>query len=428
MFVLNPGASGTGRAVRSWLTRDRLAMYSCTVLVLYAIVLGAWAWTTRGFSSPDVPRPGVDFSVFWAAAHVMLHGSPWQAYNHLAFAKVESTLLSSFHSSGFLPWLYPPSFLLIVTPLALLPLLISYLLFIGVSTLLFTIATLRISGLGKVIGSRLASLFVAAFPSVFVPAVVGQNSLMTATLAAFAVHWVDRKPVRAGLCIGLLAIKPQMALVFPFVLIAAGAWRALASAAISALLITALGVLACGTETVHAFLLNADFLRNVLLEHNARFWLASPTTFAALRANGVALVAAHLVQACVAVIAIAAACHVWKNTREARLRASVLVIATLLSNPYVWHYELAWLGIALACMTSLGFDEGWLQGEPEILALSWLLPLYEYFNPYTKLPQIGPIVLLLALLAISRRVRTRVERPLAQEADPLAVTMRVRDC
>ena len=410
MYGLSRGSRSASRCVRGWLTQSRLLLYGSTMIVIYAIVLGMWAWTTDGFQRSDVARPGIDFAVFWVASHVLLHGSPWQVYSHLAFAKAEAMLLPTFQLSSFLPWLYPPAFLFAVAPLALLPLAVSYLLFVGVSVLLFTGVTLRLSGLGQALGSsRVAALFVAGSPSVFVAALVGQNSLLTAAFAALAVHWVDRKPVLGGLCIGLLAIKPQMAMVFPFVLIAAGAWRAFAVAAISALSITALGLLAGGMQTLHLFLLNAEFLGSVVIEHLFHFWRASPTTFAALRISGVGLTFAQLGQAWVAIAAIAAACQVWRRSRDARLRCAALVVSTLIANPYVWHYELAWLGVALACLVSLGFDEGWLRGEQAVQAFAWLLPLYEYFNPYWGLPQIGPIVLLVALLVISRRMRATAE-------------------
>lgn len=400
------GTRGTDRGVRGWLTQSRLLLYSCTMIVIYAIVLIGWAWTTHGFDSADVGRPGVDFAVFWVASHVVLHGAPWQVYNHLAFAKAEAMLLPSIQSSNYLPWLYPPAFLFVVAPLALLPFAVSYLLFIGIGALLLTGATLRVSGLRQAIGGpRLAALFVVGSPSVFVAALAGQNSLLTAACAALAVHWVDRKPVLAGFCIGLLAFKPQLAIVFPFVLIAAGAWRTFAVAAISALAITVLGVLAAGMETVHLFLLNANMQRSVVIQHGFDFWLASPTAFAALRLGGVGVKFAEIGQLWVAVAAIAIACRVWRRTSDARLRASVLVVSTMIANPYVWHYELTWLGIGLACLASLGFEKGWLRGEQAVLGLAWLLPLYEYFNPYLHFPQVGPLILLFALLLISRRLR-----------------------
>ena len=428
MYCSGRGKRGAGRRARGWLTQSRLLLYSCVMIAIYAIMLSAWAWTTDGFHRSDVARPGIDFAVFWVASHVVLHGSPWQVYNHLAFAKAEALLLPGMQSSHFLPWLYPPAFLFVVAPLALLPFALSYLLFIGVGALLFTVAALRVSGLGRTIGNpRLAALFVVGSPSVFVAALAGQNSLLTAAFAALAVYWVDRKPVLAGLCIGLLAIKPQMAIVFPFVLIAAGAWRAFLAAALSALAITVVGLLAAGGEAAHLFLLNADIQRSVVIQHYFHFWLASPTTFAALRLNGVGIALAECGQAWVAVAAIAIACRVWRRTTDTRLRCSVLVISTLIANPYVWHYELTWLGIALACLASLGFEEGWLWAEQEVLGLAWLLPFYEYFNPHLNLPQVGPIVLLCALLTVPRRLRATAAGVFLRKEESIAAGRVARD-
>ena len=242
-------------------------------------------------------------------------------------------------------------------------------------------------------------------PCVFVPAVFGQNSLLTAALAALAVHLLARHPVRAGLCIGLLAMKPQVALLFPFVLIAARAWRTLGAAALSASLFGAVSVLLSGTRSLHLFAAGSTLARELVIEHSRHYWLASPTAFAALRESGASLASAYAAQACIALAAMAAACRIWTLTRDVRLRGAALSVASLIANPYVWHYELAWLGIAIACLTAIGFDNGWRRGEQPVLVLAWLLPLYEFFNPMIKGPQIGPVILLLMLLLILRRAR-----------------------
>ncbi|MEK7989021.1 hypothetical protein AAB988_38410, partial [Burkholderia contaminans] len=132
-------------------------------------------------------------------------------------------------------------------------------------------------------------------------------------------------------------------------------------------------------------------------------WLASPTPFAALRLAGLPPGAAYAAQACVVALAIAAACIVWTRSRDVRLRAAVLAVATLAANPYVWHYELAWLGIAIACLLAIGWQNGWLRGEQTAIALMWLLPAVEYLNPWLQGPQIGPVVTLFALLVLVRR-------------------------
>lgn len=394
------------RRIRDWVRRDRLIAYSGFALLTEVAILVLWAWSSKGFTDNGY-RPGTDYSVFWAASQVMLHGVPVQVYDHAAFGKLEQLLLHGYQHGGFFPWLYPPMFLLLVTPLALLPFWPAFFLFVAASVALFCIAVLRISGLDKALGSaKLASFVVATCPCVFVCATFGQNSMLTAAVAAFSVRWLDRYPLRAGLCIGLLVAKPQMALLFPLVLIAARAWRAMAAAAVTAVLFTLASVLVCGAQSVHLFLASAELARGITLEHGVHFWLASPTPFAVFRLAGLDVTPAYLAQAGVALIAAAAAYDVWRRTSDSGARAAILAVATLIANPYVWHYELAWLGIALAFLAAAGLRRGWKRYEQAVLVLAWLLPLYEFFNRVPQGPQIGPVILLLMLLMIVRRVRS----------------------
>jgi alpha-1,2-mannosyltransferase len=193
------------------------------------------------------------------------------------------------------------------------------------------------------------------------------------------------------------------------VLIAARAWRAFGVAALSASLFGALSVLICGAQSLHRFVVVTTLARELMLEHGRHYWLASPTTFAVLREGGAPLAAAYAAEACVALLAMAAACYIWKSTRDARLRGAALTVATLLANPYVWHYELAWLGITISCLMAIGLDTGWRRSEQVVLVLAWLLPVYEFFNRLFTLPQVGPVVLLLMLLLILRRARISQE-------------------
>ncbi|MEX3959330.1 glycosyltransferase family 87 protein [Trinickia sp. EG282A] len=408
MYLLSrgAGASDGDSSALDWLTARRLVFCSYAAFISYVGFVATWAWVTHGFTGTDAGRPGLDFSIFWTASHLMRHESPALVYDHQAFVKATVTLFGGFANEYGMPWLYPPAFLVGIAPLSLLPFPISYIAFVSGSVVLFVVAALSVSRLGRSVQDpRLAALFVAALPCVFVTAIIGQNSLLTAALAASAVRWLAAKPVLAGICIGLLAIKPQMAIVFPFVLIAAQAWRTFAAAALSGLAFTTLGALTCGARSFHAFLVNASVMRSATLEHGQHFWMSSPSPFSALRSAGIPVTLSYVVHGMIAIVAIAAACQVWRRSSDMRLRASMLAASTLIVNPYVWHYELAWLGIALACVTACGINGRWYLGEQGILVAGWLLPVYEHFNRVAKLPQIGPAVVLLTMLVILRRVR-----------------------
>lgn len=393
------------------MTKERFVVYCLTMCILYIAFLAMWARITHGFLATGTARPAGDFAVFWSASHVMLHGTAAQVYNFTSFSAAAAQLFGPSPKDSFLPWLYPPTFLLFVTPFALLPFLLSYALFVATSLFIYVKGALAVSELARWTGNiRVAILLIASLPCVFVAALFGQNSLLTAALALFAVRWIDRFPVRAGICIGLLAIKPQMAMLFPFLLIATRSWRAFASAAVTATAFAAVSIAVLGTPTLKLSFLAADLARSVILEQGRLFWLASPTAFAALRLGGVPLQLAYVIQGAIAALAIAAACHIWRKTRDPGARIAILAVATLIANPYVWHYELAWLGFTLAWLLATGLRTGWQRGEQTIIVLAWLLPVFELFNRCLELPQIGSIVLLLVLLIVLRRTREEEAR------------------
>lgn len=394
------------RPVRTWLTPSRIALYSAIMLtggLLFALAL---IWAASGSTEPGAFHPGSGYAVFWSASYLTLHGSPSQAYDVPTFSRLLADLFPLTGRHAFMPWLYPPSYLLVVAPFALLPYAISYPLFVALGIVLLGLSVWRVSGLAATPGARrFGWLALLACPGVFVTAMYGQNAMLTAACAALAVHFADRRPMLAGFFIGLLSIKPQLALLFPFVLIAARAWRAFAWSAAFAVAFTALGVATGGMESLRFFLQNAGALRSLIIEHGVPFWFASPTPFAAFRLAGLPPALAYAGQAGIAAIAIAAACVVWRRSRDARLRGAVLAIATLAANPYVWHYELSWLCIPIACMIALGSQIGWRRGEQSVVVVMWALPLYEFLNPWMKLPQIGPAVTSIALLVLLRRAR-----------------------
>ncbi|VWD15848.1 membrane protein [Burkholderia contaminans] len=404
MDLIRQSIRSAAPPVRAWLTPRRVVAYSAVALACYALFVAIWIAVVRHAPATAPSRPGPDYAVFWSASYVMLHGSPWQAYDLPTFSRLAADLFPQFRREDLVAWLYPPTNLLLVTPLALLPYAVGYPLFVAFGVFVFGFAASRVSGLGAIPGLRRIGAFaLLAAPCVFVTGMFGQNTFLTASCAALAVCWADRRPMWAGLCIGLLSAKPQMALLFPFVLVATRAWRTIAWAALATTAFAASSVLICGVESLRLFVAGTALARTLLLEQGIVFWLASPTPFAALRLAGLPPGAAYAAQACLAALAIAAACIVWTRSRDVRLRAAVLAVATLAANPYVWHYELAWLGIAIACLLAIGWQDGWLRGEQTAIALMWLLPAVEYLNPWLQGPQIGPVVTLFALLVLLRR-------------------------
>jgi len=403
-----------GQAGRAWLDLDRARVYSAAVLFLFIVLMVTWAWYSNGFTDSHVSRPGADFAVFWSASYLALSEGAVQAYDvarHLEVMAAYGPL--GVDSTIVLPWLYPPTFLLVVLPLATLPLAFSYVLFVMASGYAYQRAMGGVVGAGSLLRRGLW-LPVLASPAVLISVILGQNSLLTAALVGGAVCLLGRRPVLAGVLIGLLAIKPQLALLVPVALIAGRHLRTLASAAATAALFAAVSVAICGWETIPAFLRSVAWARANLVEGTPDGWYGMPSVLAAAQLAGLGPAAAYAMQGLAAVAAAASVAYVWSRTQEAPLCVAVLAAGALLATPYVRHYELTWMGIAAAGLVGDGIRHGLVNRERALLLVAWWLPLFEHANPKLGLPQIGPVVsALLVLVAVRRAMARTVSAPVA---------------
>ncbi|CAG9165034.1 hypothetical protein LMG23992_00180 [Cupriavidus laharis] len=399
------------KARRAWLDLDRVRVYSGVVLTLFGLLMATWAWYSNGFTDGNVSRPGTDFSVFWSASYLALTEVPVHAYDVARHLEVVSAYGTLQHGSNIvLPWLYPPTFLLMVLPLALFPLALSYLLFMVGSCYVYLRAIGCLLGAGSVMRRGLW-LPILGSPAVIISAILGQNSMLTAALAAGAACLLGRRPVASGVLIGLLAIKPQLALLMPVALIAGRHVGALLSAVATAAIFVAASLAVCGWETIPAFMQSVDWARQNLVEGPLHGWYGMPSVLAAAQLAGLDAAPAYAVQGTAALAAAASVAYVWSHTREVPLRAAVLAAGALLATPYVRHYELTWMGISMAGLVGDGIRHGLSGRERALLVVAWLLPLFEHANPLMGMPQIGPVVSALLMIVSVRRTMARIGFP-----------------
>lgn len=295
-------------------------------------------------------------------------------------------------------WYYPPTFFLLVLPLSLLPYLVAYALFIASSFAAYFAVVRRIAPVAG------ATALLLGFPGVFVNAFHGQNAFLTAAIAGAALLCLDRRPVLAGVLIGLLAIKPHLALLFPVALLCTRAWKTIVAAAVTTLAFCVLSVAIIGVQTLEPFLGSLDFARSVL-ERGVLPWAKMPTVFAFVSLLGGGTALAYVLHAFVALLAVAAVIWVWRRSQPLALRASALVAATFLVSPYVFDYDLAWLALPLGFLAVDGIRRGWLRGEREVLLAAWLLPMVGTAFATATALQLGPIVSLGLLVLVLRRMR-----------------------
>jgi hypothetical protein len=378
-----------------WLNEERLRVYPRIVLTLFVLITVGWLCLYRDMVDPRGIPVGADFITFWGASRLALEGNAPSAYELQTLLQAEQAAVPALkHVFG---WYYPPTFFLVILPLGLMPYLVAYLAFTA------TTLTAYASLLFRILPDKRAIVCLLAFPGLWVNLWHGQNAFLTASLAAGALLLRPRMPVLAGVLVGLLAIKPHLAIMFLPSLVAARGWRVLAIAGATATTLAAAGAMLLGDGMLQAFGESLRIVR-LALESGALPWAKMPTMFAQLRLIGVPVGVAYVLHATVAAAAIAANWLVWRSAAPATLRNASLMCSTLLVTPYLFDYDLAWLAFPLAWLATEGLRSGWRTGERNTLVMAWLLPvLLSLPANTTGLIQLGPWINGLLLWQITRR-------------------------
>jgi hypothetical protein len=377
-----------------WLNRTRVTAYARILIGLYVLSYILWvAASTDGMTPAGYPI-GNDFLAFWSASYTGLHGNPADAYDMAKLLEAEKVAIPAM--SRYYPWFYPPTFYLAILPLAFLPYFVSCGVFI-----LGTLAA-YLAALVQAADCRKNALLIAAFPGVFVNLVYGQNAFLTAALAGAAAANLDRRPALAGVLIGLLCIKPHLAILFPLVLFVSCRWRPMLWAFLTVVTMAAASYWALGADVFIAFLRSPQAARTAL-ETGVVPWANIPTVFAFMRMLGFAVAPSYIAHFAVAAAAAVAVAMVWRKGASYHLRASALFVGTFLVSPYSLDYDLAWLAFPIVWMTLEAVKTGWQRREREVLLAVWLLPVLISMCSRFLSVQIGPFVIIVFFIAVLRR-------------------------
>ena len=343
--------------------------------ILFAVYVAAACWTI--YSSSAV----VDFVSFWSAGKLALSADPTLAYDIEAHRSVEQSII---RFDGLLPFPYPPTFLLFVTPFALAPYRLSFALWVGSTGLLYLLS-----------GRRSAPLpYSMAQPQVISNAAIGQNGFLTSAFFIGGTSLLSERPFAGGAILGLLVIKPQLAVVIPMALLAAREWKAIGGGMFSVVAINLTALLLFGPASFKAFF-------NILPVYAQ--WLASErwpwqeiaTSFAFLRYFGVSPIIAWSVHGAVALTAVTLVWRHWAAASDRRV--PILAAATVLVPPYLLTYDALLLVVPLTWLMLNG-------GRPLEVALIWILcliPVAIHFGDFNA-PNTISLAAVLALWAVSR--------------------------
>jgi hypothetical protein len=195
--------------------------------------------------------------------------------------------------------------------------------------------------------------------------ITGQAGLLVAALFIGGMKLLPKRPLIAGIILGLLVVKPQLGLLLPFALAAGREWRAIAGAAISSIGLAALSLLVFGWAPWQAWLGNAGLVTSIASEGLAG-WHRMASVYGALRQAGLGSGPAWAVHAAIGLAAAGAVCLIWYRKADIEPRASALAAATALASPYLFIYDTLILVVPFLWLIGSGRHRA-------LLALVWAI-------------------------------------------------------
>ena len=386
-------------ATGSWLTAERVRAVALISGLMGVAMLGWLLFGGRGTVDPFGQPIGSDFTAFYHAGQLANAGQAASAYDPMILNQgVRAT-----HGVDYsMAWVYPPTFLLIASPLALLPYLPALLLWQALS-----IAAVALV-LKPILNDRRALLVALASPLTPLVLAGGQNAFLSAALLGAGLLMLDRRPAVAGGIFGALTYKPQLGLAIAPLLLVQRKWSAIAAACCATAVLAGISALLWGAASWAAFPEGLAHGRTWMEQGTSTFY-KSASLFSAARLWGGPIAAGYAIQALGLLLGLLT---IWRTARaSAGVRNAGVCAAVALSTPYLMDYDMATVGLGAAFLYAEGTRTGFRPHERSVIALIWLAPWFSRpVAEYGLLP-LGPLAtLLLAALVLRRAISTSPSR------------------
>ena len=341
----------------------------------------------------------IDFISFWAAGKLFLAGNGLGAFD-----------LPTLTAAGDFPpeqvgsffWHYPPAVMILSAPLALMPFWAAWNIFVLVSLLCLYLA---VRGPAAELPGGWRMMLAA--PVVLVGCLaIGQTSVFW-TAGLMAALWAMRQERTrwAGFWIALLTLKPQLGILIPVALLAAGQWRVILWATLFTVAIAVVSTLPFGLAYWEHF---AADIRGTLGRMSEGFVLPPFVSFYGfLRIFGAEHGTGIAAQGAMSLALAAAILWIWSRPAVSfDLKCAALCAAIPLASPYAYYYEMVLTLAAALFLARDGFGQSW--PARLWLVVLWFGPVVPLYLPsYMTVAGVAPVIILLTVLICLARAAER---------------------
>ncbi len=309
-----------------------------------------------------------DYWAFHVAAEAAVHGLGAAIYDQSVFQGL-------FEDAHGLLWLYPPTMLVLLAPFGMLSYGAAKMIWLF-SSIIVMIVVARALTDRNIFLTSIALISPGLFTAIF----TGQLSILFAGLLASGLFYAKTRPILAGICIGLLTVKPQFGLLVPFFFVLNGAWRACFYSAVTALVLMLVSIAAFGVEAWVAFFntlgtTHLDFIHEI--GNKGRV-----TASDALQNLGFVSASTSVLLGLLVAVSGAALLLAKKKRASWRVMVGFTMLLTAISSPYFWVYD--W-SLVLFAILLLVYDRPAMRLLPQLgFVAVWFLPLIAYIGagPY----------------------------------------------
>jgi arabinofuranan 3-O-arabinosyltransferase len=372
---------------------DRLVLACFGLCVAHIVYLAAsfaygyWLIQADGQARPD------DFVNVWAAGRLALDGQPALAYDWTLHKQAEDAAVG--HGfPGYYAWPYPPTFLFVASLVALFPFLTAYAGWVALTFPLYAF-TLR-----WIVGHPIGWLVAGAVPAVLANAITGQNGFITTALIGATLGFMEKRPVLAGCCLGLLTYKPHFGLLFPLVLIASRRWTVFFTAAATGFVLALAAWLVFGAPAWEAFLHSLPVASKAFLSEGQASFAKLQSLYGLVRMLGGSEGLGWSLHLALAAMTAVALCILWRRDDVAfDMKAAALALGAVLATPYSFTYDLVILGVPVAFLLRTALASGFRSGELPALAVAAGL---SFSFPFVLAP-VGLIATAILAVLVARR-------------------------
>ena len=367
----------------SWLTARRLrAQGLLLALCLWTVYL--WNMTSPGLIDRAGNIKGTDFLHFYTLGSLALAHRGADLYHVRAQAVLLAQRVPQAAGTVYLP-LYPPQVSLLFMPLALLSYTPALVLWLSFSSLIYGLccyAFWRASRSLRGYGTTVLILAIA-FPAFWHLIAWGQTSALA--LACFTVAYFAlraRREFLAGVALGCLIFKPQLAVAAAIAFVFALRWQVVSAAILAAAAQLAAARLYYAPGTLRDWMRTLLLIPHMLSPLEPRLYQThSLRTFWAMLLPWPSVAFGFYLLTAILVCLLTIAC--WRSHLDLSLRFSALLLATVLLAPHLTVYDLVILAPAFLLIAD------WIVTQPN-----------HFFAPVFKLllyfamaaPLLAPVV------------------------------------